>query len=294
MDANKERSEKQNIIGVETSIKKVTDYIRKAISYRHDFVSARLIDAGASLSIALDVFRPNDTTGMIPNGTSGPLRDVLNAATSNIENIYYAIASEVLKLYKDSLDLSYKNFLLRENSMTLIDQAEKVIKFRQKQKKKVRKPKKLPKLDGQMTPLEYSSSALPNPNRDEAARGVKKKLDEEKKKLRSKISSTEKAIEEFGSSYQMAEFESIKSLIDDKEFLYKNISDAIAKEGIASKIINQEDVETLGKALSVYEDAVNKEIDNEAFFRNRLAEKQQLIRGYIENYLENLRLMLRE
>ena len=278
--------------GAEKSIEKAVKYIGKAISYRQNFVLARLIDADASVKMALEVFRPEDTIGMIPNGTTGPLIDVLKNATSNIENIYSTVASEALKQYGDSLELSQKGFLLSENSMVIAGQAEKIIKFRKNQKKNVKKPKRLARLDGQMTPSEYSKSALTKVQRNEAARSVKKKLDEEQKKLRSEITSTEKAIKKFGSSDEMAEFESIKSLLEDREFLYRTTSITIAQAGIASRVLNQENMDKLGNVLSVYESVAAKAMENGAFVHSGSKEMQQLIRGYGEN-LEKLRLMLR-
>jgi len=278
--------------GAEKSIEKAVKYIGKAISYRQNFVLARLIDADASVKMALEVFRPEDTIGMIPNGTTAPLIDVLKNATSNIENIYSTVASEALKQYSDSLELSQKGFLLSENSMVIAGQAEKIIKFRKNHKKNVKKPKRLARLDGQMTPSEYSKSALTKVQRNEAARSVKKKLDEEQKKLRSEITSTEKAIKKFGSSDEMAEFESIKSLLEDREFLYRTTSITIAQAGIASRVLNQENMDKLGNALSVYESVAAKAMENEAFVHSGSKEMQQLIRGYGEN-LEKLKLMLR-
>jgi len=276
----------------EKSIEKAVKYIGKAISYRQNFVLARLIDADASVKMALEVFRPEDTVGMIPNGTTGPLIDMLRDATSNIENIYSTIASEALKQYRDSLELSQKSFLLSDNSMIITGQAEKIIKFRKYQKKNVRKPRKPARLDGQMTPSEYSKSALTKAQRNEAARSAKKKLDEERKKLKSDITSTEKAIRKFGSSNEMAEFESIRSLLEDREFLYRTISITIAQAGISSRVLNAENIDKFSNTLSVYESVATKGMANEAFPRSGSKEMRQLIRGYGEN-LEKLRLMLR-
>ncbi|MCL4387791.1 hypothetical protein M1567_01410 [Candidatus Marsarchaeota archaeon] len=52
--------------------------------------------------------------------------------------------------------------------MIITGQAEKIIKFRKSQKKNVRKPRRPARLDGQMTPLEYSNSALTKAQRNES------------------------------------------------------------------------------------------------------------------------------
>ncbi|MEM0154455.1 MAG: hypothetical protein QW814_01310 [Methanothrix sp.] len=280
-------------VGAEKSKEKAIIYLNKAIVYRQNFVLARLIDANDSIKFALEVFKPGDTIGMIPNGTTGPLIDMLKQATSNIERIYSTITSEAFTQYKDSLELSQKSFLISEDSMINTSQAENIIKFRKNQKKNVRKPKKSADLDGQMTPSEYTKSALTRAERKGAVRNIKKKLDEDQKRLRSEISSTQKAINKFGSSEEMAEFTGIKSLLEDKEFLYHTISLTIAQNGIATKVINPDNLEKLSNVLSVYKMANAKEKENETFPHAGLMEKDQLIKGYLEN-LKKLELMLRK
>ncbi|MCL5101901.1 MAG: hypothetical protein M1544_00890 [Candidatus Marsarchaeota archaeon] len=256
----------KNIVNSEiqsAALLRLAGYTKKAVDYKSEFISSQLIKYQNSLvKIIFGVLKPNDTIGMIPNGSAGPLLNIVKDINSEVEKIYSTVRGEVLELIGDSEDL-YKSVELSSSEIVInTKQLPELADFRKEQRKRVRKPRVRTRLDGKMTPSSYATESFTKEEAKNIYKSTKKRLSEEQKKAKEEIKKSQDKVSKLKGSTNASILAEAKGLMQNREYSEMLIGAVISKSKIADQFIRIQDLQWLDDSIKIYKEMLRRDKEN--------------------------------